>query len=200
MTALDFFATAPKGLETLLADELRAMGVAEVRETHGGAAFAGPLAAGYRVCLWSRLASRVLLPLATFPAPDPEALYAGAREIPWEEHLAVTGTLAVDAVVASSAINHSMYAALKVKDAVVDRFRDRTGERPGIDTERPDLRLNLYLHRDQATLSLDLSGDSLHRRGYRVDGAAAPLKENLAAECHLDWMSLAVPSTTMDRR
>ncbi len=193
MKQWDFFATAPKGLETLLADELRALGALEVRETHGGAAFVGPLAAGYRACLWSRLASRVLLPLATFPAPDPDALYAGVREIPWEEHLPVTGTLAVDAVVASSGISHSMYAALKVKDAVVDRFRDRCGERPGVDTERPDLRLNLYLHRDQATLSIDLSGDSLHRRGYRVDGAAAPLKENLAAALLLraGWPEIA---------
>jgi 23S rRNA (guanine2445-N2)-methyltransferase / 23S rRNA (guanine2069-N7)-methyltransferase len=191
--SLDFFATAPKGLEALLAEELRTLGADAVRETHGGVAFAGPLATGYRACLWSRLASRVLLPLATFPAPDPESLYAAARAIPWEEHLAVSGTLAVDATVAASAIGHSRYAALKVKDAVVDRFRDRCGERPDVDTEHPDLRLNLYLYRDQATLALDLAGESLHRRGYRVDGAEAPLKENLAAALLLraSWPEIA---------
>ncbi len=132
-------------------------------------------------------------PLATFPAPDPEALYAAAVAIPWEEHLTAEGTLAVDAVVAASAISHSRYAALKVKDAVVDRFRELSGTRPSIDTERPDLRLNLYLFRDQATLAIDLSGESLHRRGYRIEGAAAPLKENLAAALLLraGWPEIA---------
>jgi 23S rRNA (guanine2069-N7)-methyltransferase / 23S rRNA (guanine2445-N2)-methyltransferase len=191
--SLNFFATAPAGLEELLAAELSSLGAAEVRASHGGVAFSGPLAAGYRTCLWSRLASRILLPLTTFPAPDPEALYAAAVAIPWEEHLTAEGTLAVDAVVAASAISHSRYAALKVKDAVVDRFRELSGTRPSIDTERPDLRLNLYLFRDQATLAIDLSGESLHRRGYRIEGAAAPLKENLAAALLLraGWPEIA---------
>lgn len=189
----NFFATAPSGLEDLLAAELAALGAAEIRPTRGGVAFAGALATGYRVCLWSRLASRVLLPLASFAAADPEALYAEARELPWEQHLAAAGSLAVDAVVAASAITHSRYAALKVKDAVVDRFRDRTGTRPSVDTARPDLRINLYLYRDQATLAIDLSGESLHRRGYRTEGAAAPLKENLAAALLLraGWTEIA---------
>lgn len=176
-----FFATAPKGIEPLLAEELRAIGAFEVLEARAGVAFAGPLEIAYRVCLWSRLASRVLLPLATFPATSPEELYAGVRAIDWSEHLCAEGTLVVDASVSGSKITHSHYAALKIKDAVVDQFRDRTGQRPSVDAERPDVRVNLYLLRDTATLSLDLSGDSLHRRGYRDEGVLAPLKENLAA-------------------
>jgi 23S rRNA (guanine2445-N2)-methyltransferase / 23S rRNA (guanine2069-N7)-methyltransferase len=177
----NFFATAPKGIEPLLADELRALGAFEVAEGRSGVSFSGPLEIAYRACLWSRLANRVLLPLATFPATSPEELYAGVRSLRWSEHLSTESTLAVDAGVSGSKITHSHYAALKVKDAVVDQFRDRTGQRPSVDAERPDVRINLYLLRDTATLSLDLSGDSLHRRGYRDEGGPAPLKENLAA-------------------
>ena len=181
MTKYELFATAPKGLEPLLADELRALGADEVAETRAGVAFAGDLQLAYRVCLWSRLASRVLLPVARFAAADPEALYAGVLRQPWEEHLATDGTLAVSCQVVRSQIGHSRYAALKVKDAVVDRFRELCGGRPSVDVARPDVRINLYLYNDQATLSIDLSGDSLHRRGYRTEGVLAPLKENLAA-------------------
>ena len=178
---MNFFATAPKGLESLLAEELRALGAEGVAETVAGAGFSGTLETGYRVCLWSRLASRVLLSLAVFAAPSPEALYEGARTIDWGDHLDAAGTLVVDANVAHSAITHSRYAALKVKDALVDQFRERCGVRPSVDPHRPDLRLNLRVLRDEATLSLDLSGESLHRRGYREEGVLAPLKENLAA-------------------
>ena len=181
MESRSFFATAPKGIEPLLADELRALGVENAAETRAGVSFSGTLETAYRVCLWSRLASRVLLPLASFTADSPEQLYTGVRAIDWGEHLAAAGTLVVDASVSHSRITHSHYAALKVKDAVVDQFRDRSGVRPSIDSERPDVRINLYLLRDMATISLDLSGDSLHRRGYRDEGVLAPLKENLAA-------------------
>jgi len=177
----DFFVTSPKGTESLLAEELRAIGIERLQSGSGGVAFSGDLEAAYRVCLWSRVANRVLLALARFPAPSPEALYAGIRKLDWAEHLDAQGTLAVDCFVRSSKITHSHYAALKVKDAVVDQFRERSGVRPSVDLQRPDLRINLYLFRDQARLALDLSGDSLHRRGYREEGGAAPLKENLAA-------------------
>ncbi|MDK2847694.1 MAG: rRNA (guanine2069-N7)-methyltransferase / rRNA (guanine2445-N2)-methyltransferase [Desulfuromonadales bacterium] len=178
---IKLFATAPKGVEPLLADELRELGAVEVSETRAGASFQGSLETAYRVCLWSRLASRVLMPLAEFPVADPDALYAAVAELPWEEHVAPTGTLAVDARVRRSKIRHSRFAALRVKDAVVDRFRERFEQRPSVDLERPDIRLNLHIDRDIATLSLDLTGDSLHRRGYRAEGVLAPLKENLAA-------------------
>lgn len=190
---IEFFATAGRGLEPLLADELRALGADQVREARGGVAFAGELRVGYAACLWSRVANRILLPLAQFPAPTPEALYAGVRDIDWAEHLSPDGTLAVDFVSSRSAITHTQFGAQKVKDAVVDRLRDETGRRPSVRTERPDLQLNVYVHRDQAQLALDLSGESLHRRGYRQQGTPAPLKENLAAALLLraGWAALA---------
>lgn len=190
---MDFFATCPKGLESLLADELRAIGTDTVRETRAGVAFSGALGIAYRACLWSRLASRILLPLARFEAATPEALYAGAQTIPWTDHLGADDTLAVDCNAINSPIPHSHYAALKVKDAIVDQFRTALGARPSVDTEQPDLRINVHLHHNDAVISLDLSGDSLHRRGYRADGHAAPLKENLAAAILLraNWPAIA---------
>lgn len=194
-----FFATCPKGIESLLADELRTLGADTVRETRAGVSFEGTLIDAYRTCLWSRLASRVLLPLARFPAPNAETLYDGARSIRWREHLRADGTLAVDSSVTQSSINHSHFAALKVKDAIVDQLRDASGQRPSIDTDRPDVRVNLYLYRDEATLSIDLSGDSLHRRGYRARGVEAPLKENLAAAILIraGWPTLAREGTPL---
>lgn len=181
MTTHALFASAPKGLEPLLADELRSLGALDVAETRAGVGFSGDLAVAYRVCLWSRLASRVILAVARFPAGTVEELYAAALNLPWEEHLSADDTLAVSCQSLRSQISHSRYAALKVKDALVDRFRQRCGRRPSVDAERPAVRINLHLDRDQATLGIDLSGDSLHRRGYRVEAGLAPLKENLAA-------------------
>ncbi len=176
-----YFATCPKGLEYLLRDELVALGAADVREALAGVHFSGPLETAYRACLWSRLASRVLLPLAEFDAATDEALYAGVQAIDWSQHLAAHATLAVDAHTAQSKLNHSQFVAQRVKDAVVDQFRQQGGTRPGVDTEEPDVRLNLRLKRDRATLSLDLAGSPLHRRGWRELQGEAPLKENLAA-------------------
>jgi 23S rRNA (guanine2445-N2)-methyltransferase / 23S rRNA (guanine2069-N7)-methyltransferase len=176
-----FFATAPKGIEPLLADELRRIGAGDVELGSAGVAFTGGLEVGYRACLWSRTASRVLLPLATFDAPTAEALYEGARTIDWLAHVRPTGTLAIDFSARDSQVAHTHFGALKVKDAIADQLREATGSRPSVDLERPELRVNAYLFQDKATLSLDLSGESLHRRGYRVQSALAPLKENLAA-------------------
>jgi len=181
MQQYQFFATAAKGLESLLVDELIDLGAMEVREARAGVFFSGPMPIAYRACLWSRLASRILYPLSEFSASSPEELYAGVRNVDWTKHLLADGSLAIDCSISQSQVTHSHYAALKVKDAVVDQFRERSGTRPSIDLEKPDIRLNLYLHRDQATLALDLSGSSLHRRGYRLDGIHAPLKQNLAA-------------------
>lgn len=188
-----FFATTPKHMEPLLALELQALGCRDVAETRGGVSFSGGLPSAYRVCLWSRVANRVLLVMARFPAATPEALYAGVRTVAWHEHLDAGGTFAVDCSLSRSAITHSHFAALKVKDAVVDQFRERLGTRPSVKTAHPDLQINVYLVRDEATVSLDLSGESLHRRGYREQGAAAPLKENLAAALLLraGWPDIA---------
>lgn len=190
---MDLFATVPKGMESLLAAELRALGALEVAETRAGARFSADLTTAYRVCLWSRVASRILLPLAEFEAPTPEDLYDGVRSVRWDEHLSRDGTLAVDFTTSDSRITHSHFGALKVKDAVVDQFRERFGVRPSVDLEHPDLRINVYLHRDRAIVSLDLSGESLHRRGYRQEGVQAPLKENLAAAVLLraGWPAVA---------
>ena len=188
-----FFATAAKGLEPLVAEELRALGAHEVKEARGGATFAGSRDVAYRACLWLRTANRVLLPLARFPAPDAETLYKNVRHMPWEQDLPPDGTLAVDFSGASPGISHTQFGAQKVKDAVVDRFRELTGRRPSVDKARPDLLINVHLYRELATVSIDLSGDSLHMRGYRKESVAAPLKENLAAALLLKcgWSKIA---------
>ena len=193
MSTYRFFANAPRNMEPLLAEELTALGVKGVAETRGGVYFEDTLAAGYRACLWSRIANRVLLQLAHFPAETPEDLYAGVKAIDWSAHFDVTRTFAINAITARSQIDHSQFAALKAKDAVVDQFRERTGERPTVDTFRPDITIGVYLYRDRATVSLDLAGESLHRRGYREEGASAPLKENLAAAILLraGWPEIA---------
>jgi 23S rRNA (guanine2445-N2)-methyltransferase / 23S rRNA (guanine2069-N7)-methyltransferase len=193
MVDFTFFATVPKGMETLLADELVALGASQVKTVTAGASFNGPLSLAYRVCLWSRTASRVLLPLAVFPAPTPEALYQGILSIDWGSHLAPDGTLAVNFSSTRSTITHTQFGAQKVKDAVVDQFRDRTGRRPSVDLAQPDLRINVHLDREEAVVRLDLAGESLHRRGYRGESVAAPLKENLAAAILLrgGWPAVA---------
>lgn len=179
MSAL--FVTCAKGLEELLRDEITALGVAQARAGVAGVHAEGDLEAAYRTCLQSRLASRVLWPLARFAAADARALYAGVQAIDWSAHLAATGSLAVDANVAQGALAHSQFVAQTVKDAVVDQLRAAHGQRPDVDRADPDLRINLHLHRDQAVLSLDLSGAPLHQRGWRLQQGAAPLKENVAA-------------------
>jgi 23S rRNA (guanine2445-N2)-methyltransferase / 23S rRNA (guanine2069-N7)-methyltransferase len=176
-----FFVSCAKGLEYLLADELVALGAAKATAALAGANAEGDAEAVYRTVLWSRLASRVLWPLAEFECPDEQALYDGVAAIDWAQHLDSQGTLAVDAHVSGDAITHAKFAALRVKDAVVDQLRAKTGERPSVDTESPDLRLNLLVRKGRATLSVDLGGGSLHRRGWRTMQNEAPLKENLAA-------------------
>jgi 23S rRNA (guanine2445-N2)-methyltransferase / 23S rRNA (guanine2069-N7)-methyltransferase len=178
---LKLFATCPKGLEYLLRDELAALGATDAREALAGVHFSGTLDVAYRACLWSRLASRILMPLAEFDAPDGEALYDGVAGVDFAAHLAPGGSFAIDAVGATRGISHSHYAVQRVKDALVDQFRQRVGARPDVDTERPDVRLNLLLRRERGTLSLDLSGAPLHQRGWRRGHGMASLKENLAA-------------------
>jgi 23S rRNA (guanine2445-N2)-methyltransferase / 23S rRNA (guanine2069-N7)-methyltransferase len=181
MTTCSFFVTAPRGLVDVLADELRTLGARVVRTEPGGCRVRGPLEFGYRICLWSRVANRVLLHLADLPVRDADALYEGVRAMTWEDHLDPDGTLAVDYVSVRAAVDHSRFGMQRVKDAIVDRFRDRTGRRPSVDTALPDVRINVFARGAGCSVALDLSGDSLHRRGYRREHGAAPLKENLAA-------------------
>lgn len=193
LTVTLLFATTPRGLEELLAEELRGLGLAGVRVRRGGVEIEAGLAGAYRACLWSRLANRVLLPLARFSAEDDQALYRGVQSLDWSDHLGPENTLAVDFTGVRASISHSRFAEQRVKDAVVDQIREATGSRPSVDTESPDLRINVHMIADAVTVAIDLSGDSLHRRGYRRDGRVAPLKENLAAAMLMrgDWPELA---------
>ncbi len=176
-----FFATTALGMELPLVQELEAIGALSLRSVRAGVYFQGKLEIGLRACLWSRIANRILLPLKTFRAENPDQLYGGVRTIHWTDHLTTEDTLAVDFSTSQSQITHSHFGALKVKDAIVDQFRTLQGSRPSVDPGRPSVRINVYLFQDEATVSIDLSGESLHRRGYRQEGVAAPLKENLAA-------------------
>jgi 23S rRNA (guanine2445-N2)-methyltransferase / 23S rRNA (guanine2069-N7)-methyltransferase len=190
---MQIFVSCPPGVADLTAAELRSCGATQISEFKLGVQAEGSLEVAYRACLWSRTASRVLLPLGTFPAATQEQLYEGISSIEWQEHIKPNGTLAIDFGGASSGITHTHFGALKTKDAIVDQFRARTGERPSVQLEQPDVRIDVRLDRDRATVSLDLSGDSLHRRAYRARGVAAPLKENLAAAVLLrcGWPAIA---------
>ncbi|MBW8808142.1 bifunctional 23S rRNA (guanine(2069)-N(7))-methyltransferase RlmK/23S rRNA (guanine(2445)-N(2))-methyltransferase RlmL [Lysobacter capsici] len=176
-----FYASCGKGLEYLLADELIALGCQRATAATAGVNVEGDLADAQRAVLWSRLASRVLWPIAEFDCPDEHALYAGVAALDWPAHMESVHTLAVDAHVSGEAITHARYAAQRVKDGVVDVMRARTGSRPDVDTDQPDLRLNLVIRKGKAIVSIDLGGGSLHRRGWRQKQGEAPLKENLAA-------------------
>jgi 23S rRNA (guanine2445-N2)-methyltransferase / 23S rRNA (guanine2069-N7)-methyltransferase len=176
-----FFVTSAAATADLLAAELAALGIEGAREVQGGVACEGTLADAYRACLESRIGLRVLWQVARFPVADAAALYAGVRTVDWGAHLAADGTLAVDFAGAVPGITHTQFGAQRVKDAVVDQFREATGTRPSVDRDAPDLRINAHAARGALTLAIDLSGDSLHRRGYRGGQGAAPLKENLAA-------------------
>ena len=134
-----------------------------------------------RICLWSRLANRVLMPLARYSAQTPDQLYAGALKVDWSQHFDVSKTFAIDASIRRSKINHSRYAEQVVKDAIVDQFKETIDERPNVQREQPDIRINAYINEDKVTLSLDLSGDSLNRRYYRAESVEAPSTEKQAA-------------------
>ncbi|MBO3276576.1 bifunctional 23S rRNA (guanine(2069)-N(7))-methyltransferase RlmK/23S rRNA (guanine(2445)-N(2))-methyltransferase RlmL [Pseudomonas schmalbachii] len=177
----ELFLTCPKGLDGLLLEEAQALGLQQARAQVSAVRGEGDLETAYRLCLWSRLANRVLMVLARFPVADAEELYMGVRNVPWSDHLDAGGSLAVEFSGRGSGIDNTHFGALKVKDAIVDSLRAEFGHRPTVDKVNPDIRVHLHLDRGQAVLSLDLSGHSLHQRGYRLQQGAAPLKENLAA-------------------
>ncbi|NTU72417.1 MAG: bifunctional 23S rRNA (guanine(2069)-N(7))-methyltransferase RlmK/23S rRNA (guanine(2445)-N(2))-methyltransferase RlmL, partial [Coriobacteriia bacterium] len=180
---LDFFAPCPRGTEALLGDELRSLRVRGVRPLTSGVSFSGELRSAYRALLWSRIASRVLLTLARVPADSADALYEAVRALPWEDHVRADGTIAVDAGGMNDALRNTQFTAVRVKDAIADRFTERFGRRPNVDTAAPDLLVNVVLRGEKAVISIDLSGPPLHQRGYREPGVQveAPMKENLAA-------------------
>ena len=181
MTLLKLLATCPKGVGSLLVPELEALGATRVREGVAGVAFEGSLATAYRACLHSRLANRILLVVSEFAAANAEDLYQGIAHISWSDHLASGSTLSIDFSGRSADIRNTQFGAQRCKDAIVDQFRARGLSRPSVDTKTPEVRINVRLYRSKVTVSIDLAGESLHRRGYRTDPGKAPLKENLAA-------------------
>ncbi|WAK01697.1 bifunctional 23S rRNA (guanine(2069)-N(7))-methyltransferase RlmK/23S rRNA (guanine(2445)-N(2))-methyltransferase RlmL [Methylobacter sp. YRD-M1] len=194
MPIYQLFATTPKAMETILAEELQALGIKHIKQTLAGVAFEGDLETAYRACLWSRTANRILLVLSSFEVKTQDDLYYGVKRINWFEHLQPEGSFAVSFSAQNSpVINNTHFGALKVKDAIVDQMRAKFQKRPNINTEQPDIRVNVYLHGTTAQLSLDLSGESLHRRGYRDINIKAPIKENLAAAMLLrsGWPEIA---------
>lgn len=192
-SSLHFLASAPRGLADVLARELEALGAAEIRERSTDVAFAGSLETAYRACLESRVANRVYLHLTTFEAPDAEQFYRQARGIDWSAHIGAGATLACDFSGKHPSIVHTHFGALKLKDAIVDALREHSGARPDIEREQPDVRVHAHANGTRIVLALDLSGESLHRRGYRGAAGEAPLKENVAAGLLLrsGWMQLA---------
>ncbi|QIB67769.1 bifunctional 23S rRNA (guanine(2069)-N(7))-methyltransferase RlmK/23S rRNA (guanine(2445)-N(2))-methyltransferase RlmL [Kineobactrum salinum] len=180
-------------MEGLLAAELSALGAQQARKTVAGVYFEGALVTGYRACLWSRLANRILLPLTRFPGQDADALYQGLLQVDWGAIMRPEQTFSIDFSGESTAIRNTQFGAQRSKDAIVDWFQQRSGRRPSVERRDPDLRFNVRLSRQGIMLALDMAGGSLHQRGYRLQAGAAPLKENLAAAILLraDWPGMA---------
>lgn len=170
-----------QGLEPILADELQKLGATDIHPGRRVVSFNGDLGLMYRANMQLRTALRVLRPIHQFQAYDEVSLYKGIQQIDWSRYMGVHQTLAVDSVVRSPIFRHSHYVALKGKDAIVDQFRQKTGRRPSVDVQGPDLRVHLHIDRDHVDVALDSSGNSLHKRGYRTGGHPAPLNEVLAA-------------------
>ncbi len=176
-----YFATVARGLEALAAQELVNLGAQAVTPGFCGVAFEGDRTLLYRVNLWARIPFRVLWQLKVFPCQDAEDLYRGIQSLDWQQYLTPDYTLAVSATGKTAQLNHTHYTALQVKNAIVDQQQQSLGDRSDVDTQHPDVRVSVHLHRESCTVSLDSSGSSLHRRGYRPAVGAAPLKESLAA-------------------
>ncbi|GAB3538461.1 THUMP domain-containing protein [Pontibacter brevis] len=173
--------TTLAGLEEVLAEELRALDMEYIKVGTRAVTCSGNLRQLYEVNLWCRTAIRVLKPFRNFKARDEKDLYAQVQKVDWSQYLDLDQTFAISAAVSHSTFDHSLYVAQLTKDAIVDQFRKATGRRPSVDVEQPDVRFNLHMHENMVTLSMDSSGDSLHRRGYRLQTNVAPLNEVLAA-------------------
>ncbi len=176
-----FFATCAPGLEPVLHDEVKSLGLSKVERQVGGVYFEGTLADALRANLWLRTAIRVLMRVARFEAADADALYAGARTVEWERFVRADGTLIVDAHTSSSALDHSLFIEQRVKDAIVDHLREKHGTRPTVAKENADLGVYAHIFRDRCTLLVDTSGESLHKRGWRTFQGRAPMAETFAA-------------------
>jgi len=178
---IHYFATVARGLELIAAQELESLGAREVRPDFTGVHFVGDYALMYRVNLWARTIFRVLVTLHEFSCPNADLLYREVQKIPWEQYLKPHNTLAVNSTGGNRQLNHTHFTALQVKNAIIDQQRHQFGQRSSIDTQQPDILVNTHIHQERCVLSLDSSGTSLHRRGYRPAMGLAPLKETLAA-------------------
>lgn len=176
-----FFAQVTGMMETLCEKELIELGAKNTKVTYRGVTFEADLPTIYRINYTSRLISRVLAPLATFPCHTTDALIKMAQKIPWQKIFSVDKTFAISASVSKSQITNSLYASLCLKDGIADYFRDKYGKRPNVEKDTPDVRFNLHIEKDTAVVSLDTSGESLHKRGYRLLAGEAPMQETLAA-------------------
>jgi len=176
-----FFASCPRGLESLLLQELSSFGGKELKQTPGGIAFSGSWEVCYRANLWSRIASRILWRVTDFPYKNEEGLYAAAKAVDWPRHFSVNRKIRVNVTAQKSPLKSLEFATLKIKDAVCDLFRDKAGSRPDVDRAAPDVRIHAFLEEAKGILYLDTSGEALFKRGWRMDIAEAPMRENLAA-------------------
>jgi putative N6-adenine-specific DNA methylase len=176
-----YFAQIADGIKELGAIELSELGASDISPVYRGIYFNCDKESLYRINYSMKLASRIMAPLISFRCRTPEQLYEEAKKFTWADFISVKNTFAIFSNVSNSKIKNSQFASLKLKDAIVDSFREKTGERPGIDTRSPDVWLNLHIDNDWAVISLDTSGGSLHRRGYRKDAVEAPMQENVAA-------------------
>ncbi|MFI5334899.1 MAG: class I SAM-dependent RNA methyltransferase [Chlamydiales bacterium] len=177
----ELFVTAHPAIQDLLVTELEEMGIPHVRAGQGGVFVPRQMPLVYKINYCSRLATRVLWPLATFPCRDRDELYRRTVNIPWPEIFSLEKSFAIDANVSSPTLRHSLFAAQVLKDAVCDRFREECGSRPFVNVENPDIQLNLYIQGGMGTVSLDTSGPPLYKRGWRRHSGQAPIQESLAA-------------------
>lgn len=177
----NFFATTAKGIEDVLSEEIKRLGIRVTSVATGGVGFTGDLRTCYLANLWLRTAQRILIPLATFDCETPQQLYDGIRSVDWDDYISPDNTIAVDSNVRDSRMTHSGFVALKTKDAIVDQLRDCCGRRPNVDVRDPDVRINIHVSQNRCTVGLDSSGTGLDKRGYRTEAGEAPLRETLAA-------------------
>ncbi|MEP0071977.1 MAG: bifunctional 23S rRNA (guanine(2069)-N(7))-methyltransferase RlmK/23S rRNA (guanine(2445)-N(2))-methyltransferase RlmL [Marinomonas sp.] len=173
--------TCPLGLENVLEKELHSEGLTNTRFGEGQVKLTTDLEGMYKACLWSRVATRVMLPIANFKIDSADDLYDAIKAIPWIDHMSATSTIAIDCHGTNHHIRNTQFGAVRAKDAIADYFVALSGERPSVEKNQPDVRIALRIKREVVTVSIDLSGESMHRRGYRQQGSMAPLKENLAA-------------------
>lgn len=176
-----YFATVARNLESIAAEEIERLGARQVRPDFTGVHFVGDKATLYRVNLWARTIFRVLVPIREFYCPNADILYREVQKISWDKYLQSHNTLAVNCTGSNQKLNHTHFSALQVKNAIVDQQRRKSGQRSRIDVKNPDVLVNVHIQQDRCILSLDSSGTSLHRRGYRQAMGDAPLKETLAA-------------------